>query len=144
MSPKRKTGAFEAMLTGRSDSAHAAHRMQLHITCRRPRLQRAKGVSPTAGLRLHARACLPHDMSTLHDHHVVHQTVARAGLVVEIMFLWKNSSIKTFFSARLRSYRFSQRTVFYGLIALLLIVFPADPAEGQATRRARGRRQSAR
>jgi hypothetical protein len=40
------------MLTGRSDSAHAAHRMRLHITCRRPRLQGAKGIAPTAGLRL--------------------------------------------------------------------------------------------
>jgi putative Ca2+/H+ antiporter (TMEM165/GDT1 family) len=49
--------------------------------------------------------------------------------------------MKTFLSAMLRSYRFSRRPVFYGLIALLFIVFPADPAAGRAMPRDRRRRR---
>ena len=60
------------------------------------------------------------------------------------MLFRKYSRMRTFFSARLRSYRFSQRTVFYGLIALVLIIFPAHPAADQATRRARAGRQPVR
>jgi hypothetical protein len=101
-----------------------------------PRLQCASGVSLTAGttaacvphdVRLDARAWLPHEVRTRHGHHVVHETVARAGREVEIMIFRKNRTIRMFFAARLRPYWFSRRTVFYGLIALVLIIFPPIP-----------------
>jgi hypothetical protein len=53
-----KNLAFDPMLTGRSDGAHAAHRIRRHITCSRPRLQRADGAWPAAVRACSRRAAL--------------------------------------------------------------------------------------
>ena len=81
---------------------------------------------PHTTLRFLAHACPPHDMNTLYDHHWLPDGCTSRISSRHHVFR-KHSCIRTFFPTRLRSYRFSQRTVFYGLIALVLIIFPPIP-----------------